>query len=168
MGKTAEDMQKAVEAYQSELAKVQRRGSESIEEEVVETDKASVKSDQVEEDSTDGHKFNNPLSNPSPISPHPHLSGQSLSTLFPKIDEKISSSPLQGMASITNSLTAQPAPSAYRPPQRSFKAILPPITQEQFDKYESINTEDIVRKVSQKIKYSYVKLTFNIKRKVLH
>ncbi len=58
-----------------------------------------------------------------------------------------SSSPLQGMASITNSLTNQPLPAPYRPAQRSIKAILPPITQEQFDRYSDINTEELVRTV---------------------
>ena len=52
------------------------------------------------------------------------------------------------MASITNSLTTQPLHAPYRPAQRSYKAVLPPITQEQFDRYESLNTEDLVKRVS--------------------
>src|SRR5688572_27839060 len=53
---------------------------------------------------------------------------------------------LQRMASITNSLISQPTP----PPmnsqsQRPLKAVLPAITQQHFDLYDSMNTEDIVR-----------------------
>lgn len=58
-------------------------------------------------------------------------------------------SPLQRMASITNSLISQPStPTHHSPNQRPLKAVLPPITQQQFDMYNNLNTEDIVKRVS--------------------
>ncbi|KAK9751948.1 CUT domain [Popillia japonica] len=61
-------------------------------------------------------------------------------------------SPLQRMASITNSLISQP-PSQPHPTssQRPLKAVLPPITQQQFDMYNNLNTEDIVKKVKEQL-----------------
>ncbi|XP_047511384.1 homeobox protein cut isoform X7 [Pieris napi] len=59
-------------------------------------------------------------------------------------------SPLQRMASITNSLISQPPnPPHHVPPQRSMKAVLPPITQQQFDLFNNLNTEDIVKRVKE-------------------
>ncbi|XP_028026944.1 homeobox protein cut isoform X2 [Bombyx mandarina] len=59
-------------------------------------------------------------------------------------------SPLQRMASITNSLISQPTnPPHHPPPQRSMKAVLPPITQQQFDLFNNLNTEEIVRRVKE-------------------
>lgn len=59
-------------------------------------------------------------------------------------------SPLQRMASITNSLISQPSnPPHHTAPQRSMKAVLPPITQQQFDLFNNLNTEDIVRRVKE-------------------
>ena len=66
--------------------------------------------------------------------------------------------PLQNMVNITNSLTSLPPPPLGSPTSPlSFgsnggrpnnKMTLPPISQEQFDKYSHINTELLVRKVS--------------------
>lgn len=57
-------------------------------------------------------------------------------------------SPLQRMASITNSLISQPStPTHHASNQRPLKAVLPPITQQQFDMYNNLNTEDIVKRV---------------------
>ena len=54
------------------------------------------------------------------------------------------------MASITNSLMSSAAlPSLPTHPARPAKAVLPPITQQQFDQYSSINTEQVVRRVSR-------------------
>lgn len=62
-------------------------------------------------------------------------------------------SPLQRMASITNSLISQPStPSHHSSNQRPLKAVLPPITQQQFDMYNNLNTEDIVKRVRAKVK----------------
>lgn len=71
----------------------------------------------------------------------------------PSPDESVSTvggvaSPLQRIASITNSLMSQPSnPTLPQVTQRPMKAILPPITQQQFDTYQNLNTEDIVKKV---------------------
>lgn len=61
-------------------------------------------------------------------------------------------SPLQRMASITNSLISQP-PQQPHPStnQRPLKAVLPPITQQQFDLYNNLNTEEIVKKVKEQL-----------------
>ena len=57
-------------------------------------------------------------------------------------------SPLQRMASITNSLVSQPPlASAQHLSAKPMKAVLPPITQQQFDLYANVNTEDIVKRV---------------------
>lgn len=54
------------------------------------------------------------------------------------------------MASITNSLISQPPSQPHHTSsQRPLKAVLPPITQQQFDLYNNLNTEDIVKKVSR-------------------
>jgi homeobox protein cut-like len=61
-------------------------------------------------------------------------------------------SPLQRMASITNSLISQPpAQPHHTSSQRPLKAVLPPITQQQFDQYNNLNTEDIVKKVKEQL-----------------
>ncbi|XP_067138284.1 homeobox protein cut-like 1 isoform X4 [Centruroides vittatus] len=63
-----------------------------------------------------------------------------------------SASPLQRMQSITNSLLSQSSvPNLPTPPQRPAKAVLPPITQQQFDQYNNLNTEDIVKKVKEQL-----------------
>ncbi|XP_026676514.1 homeobox protein cut [Diaphorina citri] len=62
------------------------------------------------------------------------------------------SSPLQRMASITNALISQPTtPHHHSAAQRPLKAVLPPITQQQFDQYNNLNTEDIVRRVKEQL-----------------
>ncbi|XP_069956711.1 homeobox protein cut isoform X7 [Cherax quadricarinatus] len=67
-------------------------------------------------------------------------------------DLNVSASPLQRMASITNSLMTGPAISSNNPvPQKPLKAVLPPITQQQFDQYSSMNTEEIVKKVKEQL-----------------
>ncbi|CAB0029747.1 unnamed protein product [Trichogramma brassicae] len=61
-------------------------------------------------------------------------------------------SPLQRMASITNSLISQPStPTHHSGNQRPLKAVLPPITQQQFDIYNNLNTEDIVKRVKEQL-----------------
>lgn len=61
-------------------------------------------------------------------------------------------SPLQRMASITNSLISQPPSQPHHTTsQRPLKAVLPPITQQQFDIYNNLNTEDIVKKVKEQL-----------------
>ncbi|KAH9376641.1 hypothetical protein HPB48_005852 [Haemaphysalis longicornis] len=66
--------------------------------------------------------------------------------------EDLGSSPLQRMQSITNSLLTQSAaPSMPSTNQRQNKAVLPPITQQQFDQYNNLNTEEIVKKVKEQL-----------------
>ncbi|XP_055389119.1 homeobox protein cut-like isoform X2 [Condylostylus longicornis] len=71
--------------------------------------------------------------------------------LTPSSEEFTTSvNPLQKMASITNSLITQPPlPPLHTQPPRPLKAVLPPITQQQFDLYNNLNTEDIVRNVKE-------------------
>lgn len=81
---------------------------------------------------------------PSPIS------NSILPPVTPTDEFSISASPLQRMASITNSLMSQsPVQQHHSSPQRPLKAVLPPITQQQFDMYNNLNTEDIVRRVKE-------------------
>lgn len=64
--------------------------------------------------------------------------------------DDMAASPLQRMASITNSLITQPPVTPHHStPQRPLKAVLPPITQQQFDMFNNLNTEDIVRRVKE-------------------
>jgi homeobox protein cut-like len=58
-------------------------------------------------------------------------------------------SPLQRMQNIANSLTSRPhlGVAASKP----LKSVLPPITQEEFDMYANINTEDLVKKVKESL-----------------
>ena len=66
-----------------------------------------------------------------------------------------SSHPLQQIASITNSLHGKPQPNLPFPfgppmgslPIRPYKSILQPLNQAQIDRYETINTDDVVRQV---------------------
>lgn len=81
---------------------------------------------------------------PSPVS------NSILPPVTPTDEFSVNASPLQRMASITNSLITQsPVPSHVQTQQRPLKAVLPPITQQQFDLYNNLNTEDIVRRVKE-------------------
>ena len=64
---------------------------------------------------------------------------------FPLIAEGMSMSPLQRMQSIANSLMTR-GPQGQNN-QRPLRAVLPPITQEQFDRYSNINTDELVKQV---------------------
>lgn len=72
------------------------------------------------------------------------------SGLFPPGDVDIvgSLSPLQRMASITNSLVSQPPIPCSQASNRTNRASLPPITQQQFDRFSHLNTDEVVRRVS--------------------
>lgn len=91
-----------------------------------------------------------PNTNTSSAAPSP-LSNSILPPAITPSDEFSSTaSPLQRMASITNSLITQtPVSSHHNTPQRPLKAVLPPITQQQFDMFNNLNTEDIVRRVKE-------------------
>lgn len=212
MGKTVEEMQRAVDLYQSELVKLQQRammaaaaggggtspggggglptppppsssagsvasghaspGSraasvDAVEAAAKEAEDAAAKEDRKPSPVQDFKLGAGPLQLPGappgffpppPVPPTAAAAAAAAAAALTggggggnSLEEKLSStSPLQGMASITNSLTNQPLPAPYRPAQRSLKAILPPITQEQFDQYNNINTEELVRTVGQK------------------
>ncbi|RWS29864.1 hypothetical protein B4U80_09635, partial [Leptotrombidium deliense] len=67
-------------------------------------------------------------------------------------DLSAAASPLQRMQSITNSLLTQSStPSTPSTTHRPAKAVLPPITQQQFDQYNNLNTEDIVKRVKEQL-----------------
>ena len=72
------------------------------------------------------------------------------SGLFPPGDVDLvgSLSPLQRMASITNSLVSQPQMPGQGQMNRPNRAALPPITQQQFDRFSHLNTDEVVRRVS--------------------
>ena len=56
-------------------------------------------------------------------------------------------SPLQRMQNIANSLTSRPH--LGMPSNKPLRSVLPPITQEEFDRYSNINTEELVKKVKE-------------------
>lgn len=56
-------------------------------------------------------------------------------------------SPLQRMQNIANSLTTRP--NVGMPSNKPLRAILPPITQEEFDRYANVNTDDLVKKIKE-------------------
>lgn len=168
MGKTAVDeMQRAVDLYQMELAKLQAVVAAKTAEQEKDQDSGPAAGAAAGGSGSGASSAAGDEPKAAKLSPasSPFPGGLPLPAGFPvppPLDDKLSSasstssspafpptsaSPLQGMASITNSLTAQPLHAPYRPPQRSYKAVLPPITQEQFDRYEHINTEELVRKV---------------------
>lgn len=61
-------------------------------------------------------------------------------------------SPLQQMQNITNQFLS--STQAHLLQQKPLKHVLPPISQDQFDKYTGLNTEDLVRKVRHTQLYS--------------
>ena len=66
--------------------------------------------------------------------------------------DDLAASPLQRIQSITNSLLSQSSlPTLPSQPPRPAKAVLPPITQQQFDQYNNLNTEDIVKRVKEQL-----------------
>ena len=73
---------------------------------------------------------------------------------FPLTSSSSSMHPLAQIASITNSLHGKPQPSIPFPfpplgalPMKPYKSILQPLNQTQLDRYENINTEEVVRQV---------------------
>lgn len=90
-----------------------------------------------------------PTTTASSAAPSP-LGNSILAPAMTPNDEFSAASPLQRMASITNSLITQsPVTTHHNSPQRPLKAVLPPITQQQFDLFNNLNTEDIVRRVKE-------------------
>jgi len=83
----------------------------------------------------------------SPLSANSVFPGESAAE-----DLSAAASPLQRMQSITNSLLTQSAtPPSPSVAPRPAKAVLPPITQQQFDNYNNINTEDVVKNIKEQL-----------------
>ncbi|XP_013780046.2 homeobox protein cut-like [Limulus polyphemus] len=66
-------------------------------------------------------------------------------------DPSSSASPLQRMQSITNSLLTQSTLTNSYHQQRPTKSVLSPITQQQFDQYNNLNTEEIVKNIKEQL-----------------
>lgn len=66
---------------------------------------------------------------------------------FPHFSPSDTSSPLQRMQNIANSLMNRSQLGT--PCNKPLKAVLPPITQEEFDNYANINTEELVKQVKE-------------------
>ncbi|XP_076344577.1 homeobox protein cut-like isoform X2 [Tachypleus tridentatus] len=66
-------------------------------------------------------------------------------------DLSSSVSPLQRIQSITNSLLTQSTVKNSCHSQRPTKSVIPPITQQQFDQYNNLNTEEIVKHVKDQL-----------------
>lgn len=64
---------------------------------------------------------------------------------FPPYTPSECISPLQRMQNIANSLMSRPHMGVAS--AKPLKAVLPPITQEEFDKFSNVNTEDLVKKI---------------------
>ena len=152
-GKSPEEVQRAVEIYQQELTKLQQKMAAAAKQE--EEDGKDTKPRPLgglppppptSKNSEERSLGSSPAVLASAPPPLPPAGPPSAGAGGPSGGGD--ASPLQGMASITNSLTTQPLHAPYRPAQRSYKAVLPPITQEQFDRYENLNTEDLVKRVS--------------------
>lgn len=142
MGKSPEEIQKALELYQSHLARLQK---DAIFKATLEPKQPKLpqKSPDPIDQIPDESKHEETKENPTQKTVSPFVSPS-----FPlPTPGNLQSSPLQGMASITNALTQQSRSPTFRPIQRTFKPILPPITQDQFDRFGNINTEEVVRKV---------------------
>jgi len=153
----SEDLKMALSFYQNEINQLQKiPGSENFDPEsqtLDESDKDSVKEEkenQVKDDLKTPGPFSmlqakldqsfgqvRPSLPPSQgLFPGPHGFGHSLD------------SPLQRMASITNSLVSQPLQSPQFSP-KPLKAVLPPITQQQFDHFSHLNTDETVRRTKE-------------------
>ncbi|XP_050409044.1 homeobox protein cut-like 1 isoform X2 [Patella vulgata] len=77
----------------------------------------------------------------------PRLNGHDSSENSRQPYSSESLSPLQRMQNIANSLTSRPQ--LGMPPSKPLRAVLPPITQEEFDNYSNVNTDDLVKKVKE-------------------
>ncbi|CAG0879605.1 unnamed protein product [Cyprideis torosa] len=84
-------------------------------------------------------------------SPPPSRSASSTPS-SPQASPATCASPLQRMQNITNALiTQQTVAPISLSTQRPNRPVLPPITQQQFDKYQTLNTEEVVRRVKEQL-----------------
>merc|ERR1719295_1324012 len=144
------DIQQALTMYQEELSRLQQNAMKEQGERSVLTPSSEdgrgtpgndcdVKADPIKQEGPGG---SNALKMPQkPGFPFPQS---------PKMEDNSSGSPLQRMASITNALVSQPSQVNFGTPNRpNLKNVLPPITQQQFDRYNHLNTDETVRRCKE-------------------
>jgi len=162
-GPPPNELQRAVDIYQQELAKLQQNAIAAA----LAAQKGGKEGSSEGEKNTTGAM---PVVSPSP--PTALLKGGLLASGAVPGPEAVAAamaaagapagapltvtashlSPLQRMASITNSLVSHPqttSPGSHN--QRPARAALPPITQQQFDKFQHLNTDETVRRVSLRL-----------------
>ncbi|CAL1537355.1 unnamed protein product [Lymnaea stagnalis] len=83
----------------------------------------------------------------SPLTPTQQQPGSAGGPRYGSVPPAECLSPLQRMQNIANSLTTRPP--AGMPNAKPLRAVLPPITQEEFDRYANMNTDDLVKKVKE-------------------
>ena len=160
------DLQRAMDIYQQEFSRLQQNAlAQALKAQNGDNDKANDKKGDIE----DGVKL--PSSSPSKSPSRADAASPSMANKLAaasqaaaavellsgaaaaghnKTDMPTSLSPLQRMASITNSLVSHPhLPQPNSHSQRPMRAVLPPITQQQFDKFQHLNTDETVRRVSE-------------------
>lgn len=166
LDKDGKEMQKALNIYQQELSRLHQRAlssasgavepdQESNEAAVSPIAKSAEGSEKEDETGEPGDPKKPRLSFPHGLGfPDPELVKS-----LPSSTAGGLVSPLQQIASITNSLnvtsaTTLPFPrpgSQQMMQQKAYKSILPPIHQSQLDRFDSINTEEVVRQVNKQI-----------------
>lgn len=151
------DLQRAMDIYQQELSRLQQsalaaaiRAQNGKEDEIKEEQSRATPEKNMDQGENGRRSNATPSPKSSPSSPNiastPVASLSDVSTM----DLAASLSPLQRMASITNSLVTQPMmPNHGLSQSRPNKAVLPPITQQQFDKFQHLNTDEVVRRIKE-------------------
>ncbi|XP_059177157.1 homeobox protein cut-like 1 isoform X2 [Physella acuta] len=86
-------------------------------------------------------------SDSSPLTPTQQQQGSAGGPRYGSVPPAECLSPLQRMQNIANSLTSRP--NAGMPNAKPLRAVLPPITQEEFDRYANMNTDELVKKVKE-------------------
>jgi len=154
------DFHQALSMYQEELNRLQQNAIASAIKEQSERNIHTPTSEHPS-DSLDAHTTPSDdveikkeiISTPKPdnLPPsHPmKVQQKQLFSTSPNIDDNTSGSPLQRMASITNALVSQPPSVSFGTPQRPLRNALPPITQQQFDRYSHLNTDETVRRIKE-------------------
>ena len=176
MDRENKDMQRALNIYQMELSKIHQKamaattsgggsdaGDGRTSEPAVSPVPKSIDENSREGcDDSDNEDKKASLPGGPPPAPFPVLGFPADLPKFPVVTSVATPgmvSPLQQIASITNSLSANPGSLGANLPfprpggsqQKPFKNILPPIHQAQLDRYDSINTEEVVRQVSSSL-----------------
>ena len=162
LDKENKEMQKALNIYQMELSRLHQRSLTGTVEPEDNEGLVSPVPKPTEDIDKDGesseHNEAKPLRLPFP--PGLGFPGSDLA----KTSTGVLVSPLQQIASITNSLNVSSATSLpfQRPgpqmmgQQKPYKSVLPPIHQNQLERFDSINTEEVVRQVSSFLEYCVI------------